>query len=41
MPYDNDSVLEQIKENLSEELGREATSDEVEERLKQMGEIYA
>lgn len=39
MPFDNDSVLEQIKENLSEELGREPTSDEVEERFQEMGEI--
>jgi len=39
MPFDNDSVLEQIYENLSEELGREPTSDEVEERFQEMGEI--
>jgi len=38
MPFDNDSVLEQIKENLSEELGREPTSDEVKERFEK-GEI--
>ncbi len=34
--YDNDSILEQIQENLSEELGREATSDEVEGRFQEM-----
>ena len=39
MPYDNDSVLEQIYENLSEELGRKPTSDEGEERFQQMGGI--
>jgi hypothetical protein len=39
MPYDNDSIYEQIYENLSEELGREPTSDEVEERFQKMGEI--
>ena len=38
MPYDNDSVLEQIYENLSEELGRKPTSDEVEERFQEMGD---
>ena len=41
MPYDNDSIYEQIYENLSEELGRKPTSDEVEKRFKEMGEIYA
>ena len=39
MPYDNDSVLEQIYENLSEELGRKPTPDEVEKRFQKMGEI--
>lgn len=32
--YDNDSILEQIKENLSEELDHEPTSEEVEERFE-------
>jgi hypothetical protein len=36
--YDNDSILEQIQENLSEELDHEPTSDEVEERFEK-GEI--
>ena len=31
--YDNDSILEQIQENLSEELDHEPTSEEVEERF--------
>jgi|TARA_R100000479_G_scaffold146927_1_gene82383 hypothetical protein len=37
--YDNDSILEQIQENLSEELDHEPTSEEVEERFQEMGEI--
>jgi len=36
--YDNDSILEQIQENLSEELDHEATSEEVEERFQEMGD---
>ena len=39
MPYDNDSIYEQIYENLFEELGRKPTSDEVEKRFQKMGEI--
>ena len=35
--YDNDSILEQIQENLSEELDHEPTSEEVEERFQEMG----
>jgi len=38
MPFDNDSILEQIQENLSEELDHEPTSDEVEERFQEMGD---
>ena len=34
--YDNDSILEQIQENLSEELDHEATSEEVEERFQEI-----
>ena len=37
--YDNDSILEQIQENLSEELDHEPTSEEVEERFQEMGDI--
>lgn len=36
--YDNDSILEQIQENLSEELDHEPTSEEVEERFQEMGD---
>tara|TARA_R100000808_G_scaffold3498_1_gene12422 strand:+ start:6811 stop:7050 length:240 start_codon:yes stop_codon:yes gene_type:complete len=34
--YDNDSILEQIQENLSEELDHEPTSEEVEERFQEI-----
>ena len=36
--YDNDSILEQIQENLSEELDHPPTSEEVEERFQEMGD---
>ena len=36
--YDNDSILEQIQENLSEELDHEPTSEEVEESFQEMGD---
>ena len=36
--YDNDSILEQIQENLSEELDHEPTSEEIEERFQEMGD---
>ena len=37
--YDNDSIKEQIQENLSEELDHPPTSEQVEERFQEMGGI--
>ena len=39
--YDNDSIKEQIQENLSEELDHPPTSEQVEERFQKMGDRYA
>jgi len=36
--YDNDSIKEQIQENLSEELDHPPTSEQVEERFQKMGD---